>query len=395
MSTNVIAIVISSLLLLTTLTFGLRKMRHWFIYKGNDKRDIPFTPLRLVASLYSLLVFIIMVYGIALPFAIVLYLTVWSPKRRLAIFHKFLQKSAKLILKLLPLIDFTYDNTVGEKFQTPGVIISNHQGHLDLMCIMMMTPNLVVITNDRVWHNVLYGWILRVAKFYPISNGLEYNTSKLSKLVKQGYSVVIFPEGTRSPKCEILRFHTGAFYLAAQLNVDIIPVILHGVGHCIPKSDFMLRPGHMSLKVMNRIKVEPDNTSLYFRKIARETRKLYIKQLELIRIERESIDYYYKYVINKYCFISGIRPKKVAHLLKKYNDELHDISKIGDNIYIYDKTYGASSWLMALTNPQLNVIGIIYSPIELKIAMSTPCKPNNLKFTDKQPTEKSTLIHQT
>ena len=66
---------------------------------------------------------------------------------------------------------------------------------------------------------------------------------------------MIFPEGTRSADCSILRFHRGAFYLAEQLQIDIIPVMIHGVGHVLPKQEFMLRKGEIRIQVMPRISV--------------------------------------------------------------------------------------------------------------------------------------------
>jgi len=50
--------------------------------------------------------------------------------------------------------------------------------------------------------------------------------------VKDGYSIVVFPEGTRSPDGTIKRFHKGAFYLAEQLNIDIVPCRAHHVSNC-------------------------------------------------------------------------------------------------------------------------------------------------------------------
>ena len=327
-----------------------------------------------------------MVYGCALPVTLLLYIFVWSPRRRLALFHSFLQKSAKFILKALPLIDFTYINNVCETFAPSGIIISNHQGHLDLMCIMMMTPNLVVLTNERVWHNPLYGWIIRLAKFYPVTNGVEYNIAKLRELIDNGYSVVVFPEGTRSPQCDILRFHTGAFYLARQLNVDIIPVILHGVGHCIPKEDFMLRPGHMYLEVMRRIKVEANDDPLYLRKLANSTRNIYLKHYSALKQKLETADYFADYVVNKYSYLPGHYARKVSRLMRENSNYTTSIDRNipdGETVIINDKSFGAESWLMALVHPRVNVVGVISDPTQLATALTTPAIPRNLIFTDK------------
>jgi len=356
----------------------------WFIYSGNRRRDIPVTPCRFFASLYSLLLFIIMVYGIALPLTIALFLTVWNKDRRLYIYHVFLRWSSQLILKMLPGINFTFENSIGETFNKPSVIISNHQGHFDLMCIMMMTPRLVVLTNRWVWRNPLYGWIIHLAEFYPVTNGLDYNIPRLKNLIERGYSIVIFPEGTRSADCRILRFHTGAFYLAGKLGVDILPVILHGVGHCIPKEDFMLRPGHMYLEVMKRIKVEPDGSEMYMRNLSKQIRSMYTCRYNELKKSHETSAYFTRYIENKYKYITAGAYRRTKHLLKVNNNYSSTVDidfEPNTTILVHDESQGVLSWLIILVHTDVKVISVICNKKELKIALTTPAIPyDRLEF---------------
>ena len=55
--------------------------------------------------------------------------------------------------------------------------------------------------------------------------------------MKNGYSLIVFPEGTRSEDGVIKRFHKGAFYLAEKLNVDILPIMIHGTNYTLTKQD--------------------------------------------------------------------------------------------------------------------------------------------------------------
>ncbi|HAY17636.1 MAG TPA: glycosyl transferase family 2, partial [Rikenellaceae bacterium] len=55
-------------------------------------------------------------------------------------------------------------------------------------------------------------------------DGVEAHLGKIRSLVAQGYSLVIFPEGTRTSDGKVGRFHKGAFYLASELRLDITPV---------------------------------------------------------------------------------------------------------------------------------------------------------------------------
>lgn len=172
--------------------------------------------------------------------------------------HMFICRSAGLGTALLGLAGnkYTLDNRVGEKFSRPAIIICNHQSHLDLLPMLSLTPKLVILTADWVWHNPLYGFIIREADFLPASKGLDHIVARLRNLVDKGYSIAVYPEGTRSPDCSIGRFHQGAFYLAEKFNLDILPVVLYGTGKALPKHGRILHRWPIHLVVDRRISQE-------------------------------------------------------------------------------------------------------------------------------------------
>ena len=72
--------------------------------------------------------------------------------------------------------------------------------------------------------------------------------------VLNGYSVIIFPEGSRSEDGKIRRFHKGAFYLAEKLDLDILPIMIHGTDYTLSKQDKLLKDGQLTVKILPRIK---------------------------------------------------------------------------------------------------------------------------------------------
>lgn len=168
-------------------------------------------------------------------------------------YHRKLQRTARFAIHHVGGTTFSYSNPTGEDFSKPAVIVCNHESHLDLMAVMMFTPNLIILTKDWVWHNPFYGLIIRYADFLPVSEGEEM-MPKLEAMVKKGYSVMVFPEGTRSEDCRVHRFHRGAFLIAEKLGLDIIPVKIHGFGWVLPKKSWHLHPGRMTMEVMARIR---------------------------------------------------------------------------------------------------------------------------------------------
>lgn len=192
-------------------------------------------------------------------------------------YHRILQRVAKFVIHHVPGTTYSYVNDSHESFATPAMIVSNHQSHLDLMGVMMMTPKLIILTKKWVWHNPFYGIIIRYADFFPMTD-TEQMMDDLSLKIKEGYSVVIFPEGTRSATCRIQRFHRGAFYLAEKLNLDIIPVFIKGFGKVLPKTSFHLHPGHMSLEVWPRMKRQ-DIAGTDYRVLTKKIHQMYIDRM--------------------------------------------------------------------------------------------------------------------
>ena len=85
-------------------------------------------------------------------------------------YHRILQRRARFVVNHIPGTTFNFINTPKETFQKPSVIIRNHQSHLDLMAIMMLTPKLIILTKNWVWHNPFYGIVIRYADYFPITD---------------------------------------------------------------------------------------------------------------------------------------------------------------------------------------------------------------------------------
>ena len=207
---------------------------------------------------YSLLFFIVSIFLIVTPVAkLCLAFTKDLEKKRMGI-HKILWNFSRFVTIWhgIPGVRFSVSNPHGEDFKKPAIIICNHQSHLDLMTMLIHTPKLVCLTKDWVWNNPLYGYIIRHAEFYPVSEGMETLMPKLQSLIERGYSIAVYPEGTRSPDCTITRFHQGAFYLAQQLNTDILPLVLYGAGKALPKKKKLLHKWPIRIEIDKRISPE-------------------------------------------------------------------------------------------------------------------------------------------
>jgi 1-acyl-sn-glycerol-3-phosphate acyltransferase len=104
------------------------------------------------------------------------------------------------------------------------------------------------------------GWMMRMANDIPIERGKRESVvsalngcrDRLSKRV----SVLIFPEGTRSPTSELLPFKDGAFKLAVEAGVPILPIAVAGTRHCMAKHSFAFRRARAKARVLAPIPTE-------------------------------------------------------------------------------------------------------------------------------------------
>ena len=227
--------------------------RHQQLHSLHIPSPLPYTFARIARSLFSITFFVSLMFIGALPYTWLYFHILPDNEHRRLHFHKLIMRTFRMLIKCLPGVRLHSINEVGEKFDKPAVVICNHQSHFDILSILQLHPKMLIVTNNWTWHNPFYGSVLHHGDFLPAAEGIDKNMDKLQELYNKGYSIVIFPEGTRSADCEILRFHKGAFYLAHRLGADILPMYIHGQGYVLPKTDFMLRKGEMRIEVGERI----------------------------------------------------------------------------------------------------------------------------------------------
>lgn len=352
----------------------------WLTKKNGQLREVSLTLKRIVRTTLSLLVFFIFAFLIVTPLTLI-YIVLWpKTKNKRYRYHQMIAWVMRTALKLLPGVKFSLNNKFGETFDKPAVIIANHQSHLDLLCVMMLHPKVVLLTTDWVWKNPIYGVIIRFAEFYPVSDGYDKNVERLQNLVNRGYSVVVFPEGTRSVTGEILRFHKGAFQLAQALNVDILPVFIHGVHDVMPKNDFVLREGKLYVEIGQRMPSEQAK-SLDTRELTSYFHNFYINHLEEIRNEREDVEYVLPLVKYKYIYKGTDVERAVRANLKKIKAQSEIINSLKDKeITISGSGYGELAWTIALVHRDTQVYA--HEADEDKFLIASHCSyiPSNLHF---------------
>lgn len=153
-----------------------------------------------------------------------------------------------MIVHGIPGVKFRCDVSSDIDFNKPRVVICNHQSHIDLMLLLIFTPKIVFMTNDRAWKSPFYGYLIRHAGYLRASDGLDALMPQMRDLIAKGYNIAVFPEGSRSRSGRIERFHKGAFYIARELNIDILPIVLYGPGTVFPRNTVYLHRGTVAVE---------------------------------------------------------------------------------------------------------------------------------------------------
>lgn len=251
----------------------------WLTKKRNgERRETPITLKELLYTLLSGVIFL-SVFLWVIPYTFIYFAFGKTTEAKQLKYHTVLHKCAKFLVRHIPGVRFNADDIPSDAFDKPVVIIANHESFLDLLGMLSLTPKLVFLTGDWVWRDPFYGTVVRHAECYPAGDGMEANLPRLRDLMARGYSVCIFPEGTRSLNHEIQRFHKGAFTIARVLSADILPIFIQGAGYISPKGDFIFRQGTITMTVADRCRpyeeVDAESDIECDRLVAKQMRQFY------------------------------------------------------------------------------------------------------------------------
>lgn len=306
-------------------------------------------------------------------------------------YHKLLQKMLYSTARTIPRSSFSVENPNGETFEKPSIIICNHQSHFDLMYLLMLHPKIIVLTNDWAWNTPLYRRIVRNADYLPASYGMDSNFPKIQNMVDKGYSVLVFPEGTRSFDHNILRFHQGAFHLADKLGLDILPIVMHGIGDMFPKHDTCIHRGIVTVSIQNRI--QPDDPEFRNGKSMLETtrlfRRYYVEKYGQLSERCENPEYLKDIVFHNYIYKGKEVECSCRRKLNWVSELTAALESVPDGSRVLYKNCGNGelSLMAALWRKHLSVTAFDTDNDAIAIASHCFSVPKNLTYTTEQPDE--------
>lgn len=283
---------------------------------------------------------------------LVLALIPFKKEKKIDVFKKFIAAYMKSVLYSNPSVKKQVINSYNESFEKPAVVIANHTSFLDTLAVAMANYKIVFLVNDWVYNSLVFGNIVKLAGYYPVSKGVEGSVDHLKDKVDQGYSLVVFPEGTRSKDNSVKRFHKGAFYLAEQLQLDIVPIYIHGNSETLPKGDHIIYDhSSITVEVGKRIFFDDITFGENYSQRTKSINKYYRQEFSKIRQKIEHENYFNNKIILSYLYKEGNLQSLIKKDLKKNAKSYFDIKEflIDDKkVLHYSNDYGQLDFYLAL-----------------------------------------------
>ena len=193
----------------------------------------------LSALLWAAIAVIVVVWVVLL--AILFAVTVPSDPGRYTVGLWF-RRAAVACVAINPLWRFRISGVMIDDPRRPYVVVANHESYADIFLISHLPWEMKWLSKAEVMRVPLMGWMMRMAGDIPVRRGDSRSRAEAmdgirDRLAKR-VSVVVLPEGTRAPAEEMLPFRDGAFRVAVELGLPILPIAVAGTRHAMAKGSF-------------------------------------------------------------------------------------------------------------------------------------------------------------
>jgi len=147
------------------------------------------------------------------------------------------------------------------KGEGPYIIMSNHQGSYDIFALLSHLPfQFKWLAKKELFSVPFFGWVMVAAGYISIDREGTRKTveamNEAARKIREGMSLLIFPEGSRSPDGSIQPFKKGGFTLAIKSKVPIIPISISGSREVMPKEKFTSASGEIRIRIDHPIEIQ-------------------------------------------------------------------------------------------------------------------------------------------
>lgn len=356
-----------------------------FFIAGPASKGLP--PYTLIGLIRTVLLFLLFFIGcIFLRVLIaVLYLVPVRKSSKQRLVCRLIQITCKGILLLATAVKKEHINKANERFQHPAIIIANHQSFIDILVLLSLSSKILMVTNHWVWHSPFFGAIIRYVDFYYIGEGYEQYMERMRKKVKEGYSIAIFPEGTRTYNGKMKRFHKGAFYLAETLQLDILPILLYGNNKIIAKAQpFNIRKGIIYTEILPRIPTDDLSFGTTYQERTKRISAYMKEGYARICREKNTTDNpaFYEALIQNYIYKGPVVEWYIRIKVKMERNYrlFNQLIPVQGQITDIGCGYGPLCYMLSLLSEDREILGIDYDEDKIALAQHGWLRNEHLQF---------------
>jgi len=173
---------------------------------------------------------------------------------------RFFRRLGSAISRVNPNWKITIEGEEDIDGRHPYIVVCNHLSNADIPLISNLPWEMKWVAKKELFELPFLGWMMKMAKDISVDRSSSNKRIGVFKscsfYLNNNCSVMFFPEGTRSRDGRMKRFSLGAFDLAIQKNIPILPLVIDGTQDCLPKKDWVFTTdAYVTLKVL-----EPINT---------------------------------------------------------------------------------------------------------------------------------------
>jgi len=203
-------------------------------------------PRRLYSALFWAF---LTVSSIALfPVAVLIWALTAPFDRRKRVLHLFTCFWASLYTWLNPVWPVTIEGREKLRSQPARVLVSNHLSFLDILVLFRLFSHFKWVSKVENFRVPFIGWNMTLNGYIELKRGDSASVVRMmtacAKTLHEGSSIMMFPEGTRSPTGRMRAFKTGAFELALRARCPVQPLVIQGTSNALPKRGFVLQGRH-------------------------------------------------------------------------------------------------------------------------------------------------------
>ena len=133
-----------------------------------------------------------------------------------------------------------------------AVLVANHSSLIDILVLFGLYRPYKWVSKRENFKIPFIGWGMTLNGYVPLVRGDRTSVVAMfehcARLIRAGSAVMLFPEGTRTRDGRLQAFKDGAFELAVEHGVPLIPIAVHGTGRALAKGSLVLRE-HVNAKV--------------------------------------------------------------------------------------------------------------------------------------------------